>query len=524
MPKTTFEKREKIKHRVSIKLRSGHHDNFVTYRTENAEYIESFNKKGAIELIFKRKKYLWEKIVANLGYIVKYCFYLPKNIKNFFESGIPPLDLKAMFKERKEERLSGLGLFWSSPVGTFIFRISADAVALFLIIPLLTLRRRFYITDIPNVERLGHAVANIDILQAEINEGMYKTKGEERMLLVFYPQISEIEDTGFLFFNKITFIRKIAKCLDRKNISIIYIHPWFEKILKRGLVKAGSTFISAKAYGHRDILNVLCKTPSLFSLSRNDEMKCVKYFKEKNFKMDSPLVLVSNRSSGNINYIKSDAKSHNEHQRYGYRNSQFDNLVPSIQGLLGKGYNVIKVGASGGSYELSSDRYFDLSARPDSEKNILLDLFLFSRCLFFVGDTSGNYALAQAFRKPVCFVNFAPFGHFHSWDKNSLTIFKNIKNNRTGKLERFSDILKYAYGYEIHNDKAKKFRTFISNTKKEILETVNEMEARISGGSYKTDESIQKRFQKLFLPSYLHQSVNARCGDYFLKKYDYLLK
>ena len=240
--------------------------------------------------------------------------------------------------------------------------------------------------------------------------------------------------------------------------------------------------------------------------------------------MDRPLVLLSNRSSGNINLNKSGSCSLSEDKRYGYRNSQFDSLVPSIQGLLGKGYNVIKVGSSCGSTGLSSDRFFDFSARPDSEKNILLDLFLFSRSLFFIGDTSGNYSLAQAFRKPICFVNFAPFGHFHSWDQNSLTIFKNIENNRAGKLERFSDLIKYAYGYEIHNDKAKKGRNFISNTIKEISETVNEMEARVSGSFYKTDETLQRRFQNLFLPSYLHQSVNARCGDYFLKKYEYLLK
>jgi putative glycosyltransferase (TIGR04372 family) len=212
-----------------------------------------------------------------------------------------------------------------------------------------------------------------------------------------------------------------------------------------------------------------------------------------------------------------------EHKRYGYRNSSFATIIPTIKDLLDKGYNVIKVGSASGLSELSSDRFFDLSSQPMPEKNILLDLFLFSRCLFFFGDTSGNYSLAQAFRKPICFFNFVPFGHFHSWDKNSLTIFKNIKDNKTGKLHRFSQILKYQYGYEIHNDKSNRSRKYISNTKKEILETVNEMEARISGKTYNSDEGLQKQFKMLFTPSYLHQSVNARCGDFFLKKYEHLL-
>jgi putative glycosyltransferase (TIGR04372 family) len=159
-----------------------------------------------------------------------------------------------------------------------------------------------------------------------------------------------------------------------------------------------------------------------------------------------------------------------------------------------------------------------------SQKNILLDLFLFSRCLFFVGDTSGNYSLAQAFRKPICFFNFAPFGHFHSWSENSISIFKNVKNERTGKLENFSNLLKYEHGYEIHNDKTDSARRYVNNTKKEISETVKEMEARISGSLYDSNEHLQRRFQKLFIPSYLHQSVNSKCGNYFLEKYEHLLK
>ncbi len=493
------------------------------YKAKDVQYIGTVNHKGQLHLIFKRKKTISERILLNSRYILLSFLRGLKNINNLFKISLFDLELSWIFKKRDEERLVALGSFWSTPLGTFVFRSSANAAGFLLMIPFLILKRTFYMTDIPNVERLGHAVANVDVVVAEFVQGMYKAKGNEKTLIIFYPQISEIEDIGFVYYPKINYVPMISKSIKNKNFRILYLHPWIEKVVKRALVKSGSNFFDAKPYGHRDIFNVLSKSPSLFALSGNDEKSCIKYFEEKNFTLERPLILFSNRSSGNINYNKSDNKSLSEHKRYGYRNSSFHPLIPSIQDLLGKGYNVIKVGAASGVNEVSDKRFFDFSAQPPTEKRIMIDMFLFSQCVFFVGDTSGNYSLAQVFKKPVCFLNFAPFGHFHSWDKNSISIFKNIKNNKTGKLQRFSQLLKYQYGYEVHNDKTDVSRKYICNTKREILETVREMEARISGSSYNSDEGLQRQFQKLFTRSYLHQSVNARCGDFFLKKYENLL-
>jgi putative glycosyltransferase (TIGR04372 family) len=493
------------------------------YKVGGAQYVEDIRRDGLIKLVFRKKKTIKEKIKANLIYFWQNLRKLPNYLGIIFKLGTVRLVIYQMFEESKYERLIALGSIWSTKFGRSVFAASANVVALLFIPPLLISQRRFYMADIPNAERLGHAIANVDVLLAEFTQGLYKTKREERVLIVFYPQISEIEDTGFVYFPKIKYIPQIKKSLISKYIRVQYLHPWVEKVVKRVLLKTGSTFLAVRPFGHRDIFNILQRTPPLFSLSKKDEMSCFNYFEKKNLNINKPIILCSNRSSGNINFNKRDKKSVSEQKRYGYRNSPFKVLIPSIMELLGKGYSVIKVGASSGEYTLSRENYFDLSSQPTAEKNILLDLFLFSRCLFFFGDTSGNYSLAQAFRRPICFFNFAPFGHFHSWDKNSITIFKNMLNKQTGKRERFRDLLKYQYGYEIHNEKNSSTRKYIHNTAKEVSEAVKEMEARISGASYQTNESLQKRFQKLFFPSYIHQSVNARCGDFFLRKYEHLL-
>ena len=496
---------------------------FHNYKVGGLQYVDSVSKNKEIKIFFKKRKNMSERVRLNIIYAWKSIRELPQYVRNIFKSGFPDLTISRLFQVDERERLCALGSFWSTQFGRFIFSASANAFAALLVPPLFMFRNRLYLVDIPNVERLGHAVANVDVLFAEFTQGLYKTNGKEKTLIVFYPKISYIEDTGFVYFPKIDFISQIKKSIIKKNIRIIYLHPWIEKIVKRVLSKKGGNFLITRPCGHRDIFNILKRTPPIFSLSKKEEIWCLKYFEKKNVKIDKPLVLCSNRSSGNINYEKSDNKLRSESKRYGYRNSPFNLLVPAIKELLDKGYNIIKVGASCGVRRFSSENYFDFSSELDSEKNILLDFFLFSRCLFFFGDTSGNYSLAQAFRKPICFFNFAPFGHFHSWDIKTITIFKNMINKQTGKLEKFRDLLKYQYGYEIHNEKNSPGRSYIDNTASGISETVKEMEARFSGTSYQSNESLQKQFRKLFLPSYVHQSVNARCGDFFLKKYEHLL-
>ena len=247
VPKKTFIKPKDSENVSLVDLKKCSHKNIQQYEIKNAEYVKTINKKQVIELVFKRKKHPAEKILANLIYLLDNILHAPGDIHDALKKGSPIRAFAEMIKERKHERLSALGSFWSTPLGTFIFRSSANAVGFLLILPVLILNRRFYMTDIPNVERLGHAVANNDILQAEFAQGMYKTKGEERTLLIFYPQISEIEDSGFVYFNKISFVRQISKSLSCKNIHILYLHPWIEKVLKRVLLKTGSSFFFPQA-------------------------------------------------------------------------------------------------------------------------------------------------------------------------------------------------------------------------------------------------------------------------------------
>jgi putative glycosyltransferase (TIGR04372 family) len=512
-------KGKKLRHIISKSEKT----KILRYKLKDANYKYCENGKDKINIIFKEKESFLEKIIRNILYFQENKKIVPATIRKILNFKIKVIGLKELFTTCRNEQLIALGPFWSTKLGRIIFSTTANFSALFLMPPLIMLKGKFYLTDIPNVERLGHAIANVDVLIAELDAGFYKTSNKINNILVFYPKISFIEDNGFVYFPKIKFIDKIRKCINSNRVVILHLHPWFEKVIKRALLKTGSAFISPRPAGHRDIFNLIQRSSSLFSLPSSDEKACIKYFEKNNFKLDRPIILCSCRSTGNINYKKYTESFVSEEKRYGYRNSSFMKMIPSIQHLLHQGYNVIKLGSSSTPCSISSKQFFDYSMRPLEEKNFLLDLFLFSRCLFFIGDTSGNYAIAQALRKPICFINFAPLGHFHSWCTNSLSIFKTLQNRKTGKLVSFKDQLKYQYGYEIHNEKVINLNRYVENSEKQILETVKEMVANISGCEYKTDKALQKHFQKLFVPSYLHQSVNSKCGDYFLRTHKNLL-
>jgi len=215
----------------------------IEFKVKTAKYIGTEYKRSQINLIFKKDKTYIEQIFMTASYVLKSFVKVPKYLYQILQIKHSDIQLIHLTKERKNERLIALGSFWSSPLGTVIFRTTANFSAVLLIAPLLLFKRRYYLVDIPNVERLGHAVANVDVFQAEYTHGMYKTKKEERVLIIFYPQISAIEDIGFVYFPNVAFIKQIIKLFSIKNTKVLYLHPWIEKALKRALLKSGSSFI-----------------------------------------------------------------------------------------------------------------------------------------------------------------------------------------------------------------------------------------------------------------------------------------
>ncbi len=203
---------------------------------------------------------------------------------------------------------------------------------------------------------------------------------------------------------------------------------------------------------------------------------------------------------------------------HGYRNCKIQNQFKAMEYVTEKEGFSIRMGAK-----------VDVPLENNSNKKIIDyankfrgdfgDIYLISKCKFFVGSNSGIFDTAKIFNIPAAIVNMIPYNSFPqqshdlfipkklwSLDKKRLLSFKEIFN---------SEIIDY--------NSAKKYRDakieLIENTPEEILALVNEMNERIDGTWFTTekDKELQKKFKSLIGPKSRYYNFPSRIGAQFLR-------
>ena len=160
------------------------------------------------------------------------------------------------------------------------------------------------------------------------------------------------------------------------------------------------------------------------------------------------------------------------HPQDKFRNCDVNTYIPAIKSITDKGGYVIRMGHPEMTPlpEMPNVRDYALS----KERDLGLDIILCARCMFFLGTSSGLYAIAMAFGVPVVLTNvIAPAGIYYltSQDMFIPKLFK-----RNGELLRFDEMLDplistihEQYHYDRHG------LEIIDNTSEEIKDLVDEM-------------------------------------------------
>lgn len=206
------------------------------------------------------------------------------------------------------------------------------------------------------------------------------------------------------------------------------------------------------------------------------------------------------------------------------RNTDIQDYVPSINYLREQGLWVIRMGNETMPRLQDQPMVIDYAHYP--LKSDWLDLYLAANCLFFISDSSGCGIMGSVFQRPIAFVNGAlPFNYAFLGNK-CIGMPKLIRNKETGRLIKFSDIFKsklchFRLSDEIINAGVE----LVSNSPDEIYELVKELHESLLGRLVYTpnDNKRQDVIKSMIPPDHYASGAAARCGRYFLHKYEHLL-
>lgn len=266
------------------------------------------------------------------------------------------------------------------------------------------------------------------------------------------------------------------------------------------------------------------QTMNLLELTNQEEQNGIQ--KARSIGINEPFICFSNRDAAYLDklYPQGDWSYHN------YRDSHIENYELMTSSFAEKKIQAVRMGRTV-LKRADFDNCIDFASNHYDE---LLDIYLMSRCKFFIGDESGINVLPRALGKPVVTVNLVTVTGYGGIPlrEDNLFIFKkfyDIKNDKFLNLKEMCQVLlecRYKTGeYE------KKGIRLIENTPEEIMDVANEMNDYLDGTSSIDEEgqALQEEASEILKDHFknnglgFNETLIGKMGCSFLKKNRYLL-
>jgi putative glycosyltransferase (TIGR04372 family) len=210
---------------------------------------------------------------------------------------------------------------------------------------------------------------------------------------------------------------------------------------------------------------------------------------------------------------------------HNYRDSDIKTYLPAMEEMARRGYYGLRMGALVKEpLKSTHPRIIDYAS---SLRNDFLDIYLSSRCHFFLGCASGIDEVPKAFRRPVLYVNFIPLNLLHVLNTVKLFIPKRLWLRAEKRFLTFSEILNSDIGAFCHTQQYEQAGIeAVNNTAQEITDVVAEMEERLKSAwlDAPEDEELQQIFWSKFSKDSLRRGVASRIGRDFLRQNKDLLR
>ncbi len=368
-------------------------------------------------------------------------------------------------------------------------------LALPFVLLMRVLRPIIWIRLIPVLERIGHGLGNTDIYLLERRAGLCPSKAVD----IFYSD-------------------RPWKCNHQMIKMLKRWVPLYDLVYWIAWVNLEIPGFEAHHYIHphpaRDIYGLSDDTlpPVVFNLKEEEHGAVL--LRRMGIPPGSRIVCFHGRDNA---YLKA-AQPTEDWEYHNHRDVDINTYALAIKELVARGYYCIRMGRVVNQAFIWKDPHvIDYAMSP--WRSDFADMYLISRCHFYIGTSCGMDGVAWFFRKPLIVLNMIPMADVSGWSQNYFNIFKKIWLVQEKRFLTFKEIL----ARDPHRDSffmeyKKSGLEIVDNTPQEIFDAVIEKEERMRG-CWQTNEEyeeLQRRFWALYKPDELNQVFRARVGSKFL--------
>ncbi len=354
-------------------------------------------------------------------------------------------------------------------------------------------------------DRIGHFAGNIEIYLCERDAG----------LNVPHKRFLDI-----LYFNTSVCNNQLRKMWER----IIHISPIdlsvFDRLNRR--FSGGKIHSILMPNLDRDIYGFLAKTQPHLFFTHDEEQRGKAGLSALNIPENALFICFHARDSAYMKTISPDV----DFNYHNYRDSNINNYLLAAEELTQRGKFAIRMGAVvAEEIKCKNPKIIDYAS--NGARTDFMDVYLGSKCRFFISSGTGIDAIPMVFRRPSAFVNFVPLEYGRFWQPEHLFIPKKHWLCNERRFMTFHEILDSGAGRFLDGKLFKQRGIeLIENTSEEIRDLVVEMDMRLdkTWQSNQEDEELQRRFWLLFSQSDINGVFNARIGAAFLRQHKNLLE
>ena len=344
------------------------------------------------------------------------------------------------------------------------------------------------------VSRLGHLAGNTECYLCEKGAGVNRPK---RVIDIWCPQGKPANEQLLRMFKRVIRVSEFGTKLN----AFASRWEWWRK---------HHTFNDTQ-WG-RDIHNLMEKYPPHLKFTKAEEERGRRGLAALGMHQDAKWVCIAQRDSMFLRMTE----PWNDYSYHDFRNSSIQNYREAAVALMDRGYWVLRMGQfTEEPMKLQSQMFIDYARHP--LRCDFMDVYLGAKCAFTISNGLGFDGIPMIFRRPICFVNEAPFEYLSTWMKDSLAIWKH--HVKDGKRMTPAEIVASGAGLFHTSQQYKEAGiTLVENSAAEILDAALEMM-----DLPKEPQAFWTDFPRSTSPHTggpLHGEIRLKIGSRFLELYE----